>query len=341
MASSTPPGGSSSAYLYLLYGEDEFTRSEQVATLREKMRRLPAGEYNITQLDGSVATVDEVLGACEAVPFVAERRMVIVSGLLGRWQAGSTGRGARSRKRAAGGSTEELQRLLAALPEVPSTTSLVLEEGALDEQLVAQVAGPRVVARRFDRPRGERLVRWIQQRAQAHGAELDQQVARVLAAESEDLRRLDGELAKLALFCPGPIDVEAVHLLVASAEVTIFALLDAVAARKAGDALTALRHLYQQGQRPEAVVAQLASLARRLLIVTELARTGSVTPARAAANGLNPNVLSKLQRQARAFKPDELQRALERLLEADRASKTGRLDPELAVELAVAELAGV
>ena len=78
------PGG----YVYILYGDDTFGRDEAVQSLKDRMRALPAGEHNLTEL-GPETTVAALRMAADVVPFLADRRMVIVYGLIGRL----TGRG--------------------------------------------------------------------------------------------------------------------------------------------------------------------------------------------------------------------------------------------------------
>src|SRR5438105_12920316 len=73
------PGG----YIYVLYGEDTFGRDEAVQTLKDRMRALAAGEHNLTEL-GPETSVAAVRLAADVVPFLADRRMVLVRGLLGR-----------------------------------------------------------------------------------------------------------------------------------------------------------------------------------------------------------------------------------------------------------------
>ena len=73
------PGG----YVYILFGEDTFGRDEAVVTLKERMRSLPAGEHNLTEL-GPETTVAALRQAADVMPFLADRRMVFVRGLLGR-----------------------------------------------------------------------------------------------------------------------------------------------------------------------------------------------------------------------------------------------------------------
>src|SRR5438132_933053 len=89
------PGG----YVYVLFGEDAFGRDEAVQTLKDRMRSLPAGEHNMTELSADT-NIAELRKATDVVPFLAERRMVIVRGLLSRLsgRGGGQRRGGRSRK---------------------------------------------------------------------------------------------------------------------------------------------------------------------------------------------------------------------------------------------------
>src|SRR5438132_14279612 len=86
---------STGGYVYVLYGEDSFGRDEAVQTLKDRMRALPAGEHNLTEL-GPETTVNALRLAADVVPFLADRRMVLVRGLLGRL----TGRGGGQRRAA-------------------------------------------------------------------------------------------------------------------------------------------------------------------------------------------------------------------------------------------------
>src|SRR5262249_41779954 len=125
------PGG----YIYILYGEDSFGRDEAVLTLKERMRALPAGEHNMTDLSGNDATVVNLRLAADAVPFLADRRMVLVRGLLGRLsgRGGFRRQSSSSRgrpKQGADNGIDELQALLEYLPNVPQTTTIVFVEDA-------------------------------------------------------------------------------------------------------------------------------------------------------------------------------------------------------------------
>jgi DNA polymerase III subunit delta len=347
------------AYLYVLYGEDTFTRDERVASLKERMRALVAGEHNLTVLEGADATVAGLRQVADAAPFLAERRMVVVHGLIGRLQ----GRGARRRAgaarrspRAAGppavrgrpaqaaeAPTDEYGELLAYLPRVPEATSIIfVEDAGIDAKAVAgAMPRGRGLVREFPRPRD--VAGWIRGQAKLVELELDEGAVRLLAQlGGDDLRRLDGELRKLAAYAAGARVTRAdVQELVVGRDVAIWALLDALAERRRERALEALRRLYGQGEPPEALLTRdIGPLFRRLLLAKELdllpaAERGRVDP---AALGLNPRTLDRLAEQAAAFEREELEGALEVLLDLERRIKTGETEPEPALELVLVKL---
>ncbi|MBV9747792.1 MAG: DNA polymerase III subunit delta [Acetobacteraceae bacterium] len=332
------------AYLYLLHGEDSFGRDEAVRSLKERMRSLPAGDHNLTEL-GPETSVAMLKMAADAVPFLAERRMVIVYGLLGR--LGGRGkaqarRGSRTRKVAESG-TDELQALLDYLPDVPQSTSLVLVEEARLNVAPLEAAMPRGRAAVREYPRVTDVPRWIRARARLIGVELDEAAVRELGSlGGTDLRRLDSELRKLADYAAGrSVSRADVRELVVARDVAIWSLLDGLAERRVDKALTALRALYSQGEVPEALLGRdIAPHYRRLMIARELTLATREERARVdvTALGMNPATLARWSDQAAAFARDELERAESLLLELDRHIKLGETEKEPSLEVAVVRL---
>jgi DNA polymerase III subunit delta len=330
-------------YIYLLYGEDSFGRDEAVQTLRDRMRALPAGDHNLTDLAGGDATVTALRLAADVVPFLSERRMVIVRGLIGRLtgRGGGGRRPARAKKAQTG--IDEADALLEYLPNVPQTTSLVfVEDGRLDPRPIAAVIPRgRGIIREF--PREQDVAGWIRKRAAAVEVDVDESAVRELAQlGGADLRRLDSELRKLGAYAAGRTMTRAdVRELVIGRDVQTWALLDALAERRVDKALRALRALYAQGESPEALLGRdIAPHFRRLMVAREIAVASREERAAVdvAALGLNPATLGKWTEQAEAFEPAELEHALELLLDLDRQIKTGEAESEASLEVAVVHL---
>jgi DNA polymerase-3 subunit delta len=331
------------AYIYVLFGEDTFGRDEAVQTLKERMRALPAGDHNLSEL-GPDTTIGTLRMSADVVPFLAERRMVIVRGLLGRLAGrGTTGRRTARPRKPAESAHDEFQALLEYLPDVPHTTSLVfVEDGRINAEPLER-AIPRGRAAVRDYPRVIDVPAWVRSRARLIGVDVDEGAVRELASlGGGDLRRLDSELRKLGDYAAGrTVTRVEVRELVVGRDVAIWTLLDGLAERRADKALTALHALYNQGEPPEALLGRdIAPHYRRLLVARELSLASKDERARVdvASLGLNPATLGRWSDQASGFDRDELERALELLLELDRHVKLGETEPEPALEVAVVRL---
>ncbi len=336
---------SAGGYVYVLYGEDAFGRDEAVQTLKERMRALPAGEHNLSEF-GPETSIAALKMAADVVPFLAERRMVIVRGLLARLtgRGGGQRRSARARKPVDAG-PDELQALLDYLPELPQSTSLVLVEDGrtIPEALVAAIPRGRAAVREYPQVQPKEVTGWVRNRAKLVGVDLDEGAVRELAAlGGSDLRRLDSELHKLADYAAGrTVTRTDVRELVVGREMAVWTLLDGLAERRAEKALTALRALYSQGEPPEALLGRdIAPHYRRLMVARELALASKEERARVdvAALGLNPATVARWSEQAAGFDRSELEHALEVLLELDRHIKLGETEPEASLEVAIVRL---
>lgn len=334
--------------LYLVAGKNEFLREEFVGQLKTLMRKLPTGEHNIDEL-GPTAPVADIVSACAVTPFLCEKRMVIARGVLSQASRHATASGRRPRTRASAAASPDgdpRATLAEYVPHLPETTHLVLVEDEFGPLQPILSARPDAVKRVFAPIREDALPAWIIDRARRYAVRIEQKAARDLAElMGTDLRLLDCEIAKLAAYVePGAtIGPEDVRQLVHGAGPGVFAFHDALAERRPAAALAAARSLLTRGTDPAELFAQISALIRRLLVVKEITASGGSLAREAPAFGLSssPYALQKLQRQAPRWSASDLDRAYAFLRDGDIAIKRGRMDAELAVELAVAEIAGI
>ena len=311
--------------LYLLHGPDEFSRSEALAQMRAALPP-DVAEMNSVRLDGRRLKLETLALACEALPFLAERRLVIVADALKHSRAG-----------------KEREELRAYLEQVPAWCDLVfVESEEVDRRSILftylKKAGE---VREFPLPEGPALLRWLAERARAQQARLaPDAAARLVELVGNDTRALATEIEKLATYAGrgGTIDQAAVQLLVEDQqEQNLFAFIDALSARRPGPALQGARALLEDGQAATYVLFMLARQIRILLGVQALVARRLRPDAIAAELNLKPFVARKAIDQVRGFGPGELEHLHDRLLELDVATKTGRIQAEVALELFVAE----
>jgi DNA polymerase-3 subunit delta len=315
---------------YVFYGPDEFTQKETLADLKNKMGDDPAMvDLNTSYFDGRHVSLGELRHACSSFPFLSEKRLVVVEGLLSRLEG------------------KEREALLAFLPELPSTTRLVfLEESGLSANnpfVKLAHSSPAGYARLFEVPKGRSLEGWIQQRVEAHGGTVDPRAAALLAANvGEDLRLLEMEIRKLVTYTglKRPIRPDDVELLTPYAEqVVIFDLVDAIGQRERQVATTLLRRKLEEGEEPLYLLAMIIRQFRLLIQVKEQQEQGASTEEISQLIHLHPYATGKIAQQANNYTLERLEAIYRQLLDTDVAIKTGQVEPEVAVDLLVLELA--
>ena len=340
--------------IYLLHGPDELLRSERLDVIRAAIGAPELAELSTTWLEGRKTSVAEVCYHCDVVPFLTERRLVIVNDLLAqlrrRQQAGK-GKDTAETEAGATPSRAETARdtLLTYLPTLPASTDLVLSEGeklAQNDRLYKELARLSAAGQAeivlCEAPDPRDLPEWVLRRARQKGGTIERNAAFDLAtAIGRNLRLLDNELDKLLIYRggAGPIRRDDVHLLTPyTQEANIFDMVDGIGQGDGVRAVRLLHELLRDGAAPLYLLSMIVRQFRILVQVSDLMGSGLGKEAIAKAIGLHPYPTEKAMQQSRRWRMAELQAAYDYLLEADLAIKTGKMNDTLAVELAVVEL---
>jgi hypothetical protein len=113
---------------YILHGKEEFGLSEELASLRARLADgdQAMAQLNTTILEGTNLTLGELRHDCDTIPFMSDRRLVIVHGLLS-WLAqgkGGTEPGAPKSQESASRRSflEALTAYLPLMPPIPSSS---------------------------------------------------------------------------------------------------------------------------------------------------------------------------------------------------------------------------
>ena len=76
--------GETAPVVYLLHGEDEFAIAQFVSEMEARLGDPATAAMNITRLDGRSYNPDELLTVASAMPFLAARRLVVLTNPLAR-----------------------------------------------------------------------------------------------------------------------------------------------------------------------------------------------------------------------------------------------------------------
>ena len=324
----------------LLYGKDDFSAREALDALKAELDTDGSLVDSTVRVDGASARPDELLAQAQTTPFLSPRRLVIVHGLLGRFETG----GRRRRRRAKEVDLGPWQAFVEGLGSLPETTALVFIDGELSAQNpLLRALRPLAKVHHFEFLKQNELAGWINRRVEHYGLSLEGRAVVALAGlVGSNLWTLDSELQKLGVYAGGEtITEEDVSSMVSLArEPSVFAMVDATIEGRARDAAVLLQRLLADGEPPQRLLAMVARQYRLLLLTKELQAQRVRPPEISARLQVQGFVVQRLLKQAPGYSIDGLRRSYRKLLEADLSVKRGIFDDETALQLLLMELAG-
>jgi DNA polymerase-3 subunit delta len=335
--------------ILMLYGADTYSRDAALARKKAALDQDGMLSTNTTSFEAGRVTAEEVLAACDTVPFLAGARLVVVDGLLAGFETREDTRPGAPRPPTRRISAEEQSKwlALAAYAErMPPTTTLALidDEVSASNALLKALRGikDKVEITEFPSPRGQAINEWIMRVSAERGVAFDPGAAAALASfVGPNTVMLATEIEKLGTFANGrKVTADDVRQLSPhSREANVFTMVDAVVEGRLDVALRLLRELLAGGATPPYVMAMLVRQYRNLILARDLLSKGTPPFDIGRQLGINAEyAIRKVVDQANRYSAAALERAYRRLLAADVAVKRGEVDEEPALELLVAEL---
>jgi DNA polymerase-3 subunit delta len=327
--------------IYLIHGEDDVSVEEAVAAMKANAGPAELRDVNVTMLEANGLTPEELAAAAFTIPFMADRRLVIVRGLLSRFERGRNSRssGGSGQRNAIGPWTE----LAGQFDGLPPTTDLVFMDGLLsgNNSLLTKLK-PLGKEKVFALPRGNEIGSWISHRAARHGMDIEPRAVAALAdSVGRQPRILDAELQKLALYRDGqPVRQQDVERMVAYVrEASIFQAVDAVVEGRTGDAIRMARQITDAGQPAIYVITMIARQVRLLLLAKDM-RSRRVPQNEIGQRLRLPSfAVKRTLRQENRLSFQRLKQIHRKLVDTDLAMKsTTSMDDQLTLEMLIAEL---
>jgi DNA polymerase III subunit delta len=293
--------------MHLLIGENmhELLQEKQ-RWIHEFERKFGSESYS--RVDGSKASVRDLLDEVSVQPFLAEKRLVVVDGVPKATK-------------------EEIQHLSASIH--PQNILLIVDakpdkrSGGVKELLnVADV-------RTYPPKTGAPLKQWITMYVAQSGTIMsDEAITQLLELTGEDQAALASEIDKLAAFKPGGTvtagDVEI--LCVPSEEGVVWKISDLLAAGSKTQALAYAHRLLDRGGDAYGLWAILTSMLKNLVSVYAAQEAGNHSATDIAeSTGVHPFAVRSLMKHAQRTTAKQLQSFVSWAAESDIALKTGGL----------------
>jgi DNA polymerase-3 subunit delta len=327
--------------LHVLIGEDDFSLRQALEDIKKATGDPAALLPNTIVLDGRTVAPEQIRNSCETIPFLAEKRLVVVEGLLERFEPSRKNDQKKSSRQA--GLVEEMKKIVAIAKAVPPFTELVIIGGGvkMSNPLLSELSALTKVTS-FPLLRQTQLGPWIENRVKQSGGNISLRAVKALARfVGNDLWTMANEVDKLIVYTAGRRIEEAdVKMVVSYArEEKIYEMTDAVIEFRSGAAQEALQQLLQQGVAPAYLLASLSLQVRTLFLVREMRASGqSRHEIQQKLGRLTDFQMSKAWEQSEKCSPARLRELYHRLLETDISIKTGIMEGEIALNILVAEL---
>ncbi len=320
-------------HLYLLFGNDEFAIARKLKEFESDFSDPTSADMNTARLEARTMDENDLNNAVNAMPFLAKRRLVLLSNPSSRYNNPS------ARK-----------KFLEFIGKTPETTRLVMSESVEPKEaekhwLVkwAQKNDKLIQTRAFMLPRLKDMPGWISNETKNQGGKIEPRAAEMLKEMvGVDTRQAGMEIAKLLAYVNWgrPVsaqDVEAVCIV--TSQQSVFDFVDALAN---GNGKTAqhLLHRLLESEDEFSLWGMVIRQFRLLIQAREILDGRGNQNDVARALGIHPFVAEKTTQQARRFSIEALEDIYHRLLEIDEGVKTSQITLDLAMDTLVMELAG-
>ncbi|MGN0752888.1 MAG: DNA polymerase III subunit delta [Aristaeellaceae bacterium] len=310
---------------YLFEGVEENIKAAMLHTLRKAI--LPEGMEELNEALMDAPTTDAIIAACETLPFMADKRLVIVK-----------------EHPAFAGRADADERLISYIPNVPESAVLVfLCRGKADgrKKLYAAIKKANGVVS-FDPLKDEELTPWIIKTFAELGKSISPQTASVLSftvgSDTALLRREIEKLAALAGERDTVTEADVHAVATRSLECTVFEMVDAVVAGQQGKAFGLLRDMLTTGSDRLGILAMLLRQFR-LMQHIKIMQYEKVPPADIKQRlGLKPFAAERCMRQAGGYTGGQVKKAVQICLNTEYMVKSGGYNEEGALETAMLEI---
>ncbi len=321
--------------IVVLEGQDEFRISERISEFRLTVTPPEMRDINTTTLNGNLINIGELFASVSTVPFMADKRLVIVEGLLNKL-------GSPEKKGSSENNVNEWADFPVLFGGMPETgTLLIVEKTSLPaNKIVSQILKLSKVEK-FPSLRYRELIDWINVRCSLLSVEMESQAIALLAdSVGNELRLIDSEIKKMKTYSNGNlITTSDVRLMVPYVrQQNVFRVVDAVIDGRTRDALSASASLINLGESPSAIARMIERQIRFLFNAKYLINRKVPLSDIGKQMNLSGYPLKKTLEMEKKISQARIMDMHDKLLESNIRVREGRLTEQESFDLLIAEL---
>jgi DNA polymerase-3 subunit delta len=309
--------------IYFIFGEDTFRANRKLKEIIEKYRKIHKSGLNLKILDLKEKNFEDFKREFDFSPIFSEKKLLILKNVSQN--------------------KEFKEKFLKEIEKFEKSKEIIFffEEGEIKGDSFFEEIKKHGKFQEFKPLDRVRLKIWVKQEFAKYGVKIeDRAIERLIFLVGNDLWRMSEEIKKLIAFKKGKdIKEKDVEILISpKLELDIFKTIDAISSRNKKLAFRSLHSHLKRGEKPAVLFSIIKYQFRNLIQVKGLLEKGEKISQIKSKLNLPPFVLEKILKISQKFKFEELKRIYQKIFNFDSAIKTGKIEPDLALDLLLAEL---
>jgi len=305
------------ASCYVFEGAEEYTKRSALEALRKKL--LPEGLADMNEARLKDPDANQVIAAAETLPFMADKRLVIIreSGML-------------QGKAKEYDEAKSAQELSEYLKNPPDTACIVfyVRDKADGRKKLYQALKKTAVMVQFDPLKEPEMTRWIAQSLKKLGKKISAATCqKLIFTAGSDLYAIGGEVEKLAAYAGDREEILDSDIDSVCVKTVAYRVYDMTAALVRGDAKNAFTlsdALIKDGEEELYLLALLQGECRRMLSVKLLRTTGMQPDVIAARIGAPPFAVRQLNQLVGQYTEHQLKKMADVCMDTEYQVKSGQ-----------------
>ena len=297
--------------LFLFHGQDTYS-SKQKLNLWQREFTKKHGDTDMEIIDGTKLNINSFNTNLEAVPFLSERRLIIVKSFISKNKA------------------EQHEKILDKLEKIPDFCVLVFHENeTIDRRTkIYKRIHKHGIIEEFIQLSPDQVAKWLISRCQQTDTKIAYKAANHFGQVcANEMWSLNTEFEKLKTFAGDQeISKELIDEIVTpSISASIFKLTDSIAIKDYKEALKTLPILKESGEELTRVFYMIARHFRIMIQIRDMLEKNETELSMQKKLKQHPFVIKKTRQQAGNFDKAKLKEIYEELLKLDTRFKTGKI----------------
>lgn len=312
--------------IYLFSGEERFLINKIIEKIISKVIEPSNRNFNLEVLNGSETSYVEMLNRSQTLPFIGDRRVVIVKGVNEVKTSG-------------------IERLIEYCLNPSPSTCLILIADEIDEKgkLYNALLKKNVIVQ-FKSLNEKYALEWIMKRAGESGYRIDDDAKKyLLEIVGNNLQKLNNELEKIFTFKSDDknIRTDDIKLLVEDTKTeSVFKLTDSIGSKDIDGTLKLLDKMIEQGEMPLKIIGMISRQYRLILLTKLYLEIGVPLSELPLKAGFKPFLLKGYLSQSGKYSIREIKENFFKIQEADMRLKSSDIPGKIVLEKLAFDLLG-